>query len=262
MPFKVSLSLRGDFIPIVALAAAMNDLSDLLAQLDVSISGKERLEWGMKAMRTRNAVIEAIPRVPNEEDYNFNMAHKIIPALLIGTKAMGKKPVRPEFFSDGALDSLKDLATIANGDVRRVFITGSLNGKPARPIHIKPTVKTNVDELIGPRYSTIGSVEGNLDTVSLHRSPRIFVYHAITHKAVRCRFNMEMMEQVRAALGKRVIASGTVHYNRQGEPIRVDMERLRVLGQDRLPTTADMTGTIEWPEDVSTDEFIRSIRGG
>lgn len=268
MPIKVILGLRGEFIPVETLASAINDLCGLLAELDVSISGKERLYWGVKAMRSRNgtaprrAVIEAMPRLLHQDDHNYNMAHKIIPALLSGTKTIVKKPVRPEFFTDGALDSLKDLAAIADGDVREIFVNGSLNGKAQRPIQLKATVRTNIDELIGPRYRAIGSVEGSLETVSLHRGPRIFVYHHITHRAIKCTFDREMIEEVKTALGKRVVASGIVHYNRQGDPLRVEMEQLRVIGQGYLPTTAELTGSMEWPEDISTDDYIRSIRGG
>ena len=268
MPIKVILGLQGRFIPIETLAAAINDLCDLLAQLDVSISGKEHIYWGVKAMRSRNgsaprkAIIEAFPHSLHGEDHDLNVAHKIIPALLAGTKEIAKKPVRPEFFSDGALDSLKDLAAIASGDVEEVFVNGSLNGKAHRAIRLKPTIRTNVDELIGPRYRSIGSVEGSLDTVSLHRGPRIFVYHHITRRAVRCTFDREMIEEVKTALGQRVVASGIVHYNRQGDPLRVEMEHLRVIARGNLPTTAELTGSMEWPDGLSTDDYIRSIRGG
>lgn len=265
MPPRIVIELSGKFIPLPTFTAAVDDLCDILAQLDVSISGKEHLQWGI-SRNTRSkdkSTLEAVPRLFKGHDIADNQVHRIIPAFLNGIRLINKKPMRPEYFTDGALDSAKELATIQNGDVSRVRILGSINGRMSKPVPISHKMVTNVDELIGPFYSTIGSVEGTLDTVSLHRSPRIFVYHSITRKAVRCKFPMEMLEDVRRALGRRVIVSGIVQYNRQGEPIRVDMDSLRVMGAEDLPSTQDLSGSDEaFTGAMSTAEYIRSIRGG
>ncbi len=265
MPPRVSIELSGEFIPLPSFTAAVDDLCDILAQLDVCISGRERLEWGINRNSRSGGVsiIEAIPRIAKGQDSSDNMAYKIVPAFLNGIRLINKKAKRPEFFSDGALDSAKELAGLPNGDIHGIRIKGSINGRMSKPVPMSHNLVANVDVLIGPFYSAIGSVEGTLDTISLHRSPRIFVYHSLTRKAVRCKFPLDMLENVRSALGKRVIVSGIVQYNRQGDPVRVDMEEIRILGLNQLPSTQELSGSDEtFTGDMSTAEFLRSIRGG
>jgi hypothetical protein len=264
MPPRIVIELSGKFIPLPTFTDAVDDLCDILAQLDVSISGKEHLQWGInRNSRSKDkSILEAVPRIVKGYTIADNLSHKIVPAFLNGMRVINKKPIRPEFFSDAALDSAKELAAITNGDVNKVRILGSVNGRMSRPVPISPKMMSNVDELIGPLYWAIGSVEGTLDTVSLHRSPRIFVYHSITRKAVRCKFPREMLEDIRRALGRRVIVSGLVQYNRQGDPIRVEMDSLRVMGIDNLPSTEDLSGSDEaFTGDMSTADYLRSIRG-
>jgi hypothetical protein len=112
-------------------------------------------------------------------------------------------------------------------------------------------------------YRSIGSVEGRLEMVSIHHRPRFTVYHSRTNKAVRCDFAHEDLGTITAALGRRVVVSGVVHSNAKGEPLRVDVERIALVGrEEEPPSTASLAGSDpSFTGDVSTKEYIRSIRG-
>ena len=113
------------------------------------------------------------------------------------------------------------------------------------------------------RNKSIGSVEGRLELVSIHvRTRRFNIYHVITNKAIRCNLPVAMEEQAISSLGRRVIVSGIVSYNAVGEPVKVEVNRLRTLKKEKeLPSIADMLGMApDITDDLSTEEHIRQLR--
>lgn len=261
MPYKVVLNLKGDFIPIEVFAQAIEKLKEILAELDVSISGKERIKWGVNRLRKGSAILEATPRVMKDPEYDRSAI--IIPAFVNGIKVVSKSAVRPEWFTDEALDVTKDLAMLRDENVDKISITGSINGRTPRAIPLTTKIVSHIEKVIGPRFSTRSSVEGKLETISVHKTPRLTVYHSLTGKAVRCTFHREIIEEVKSALGKRVIASGIVYYDEKNNPTKVNLEHLRVLGDEVLPTTDELTGYFDYSDnDITIDEFLGSSRGG
>ena len=133
-------------------------------------------------------------------------------------------------------------------------------------IEISGRASANIDQLIRVQQHSIGSVEGRLETISIHgRRPRFIVYDALTRKAITCKFHTEpWLDKVKDALGHRVNASGEVHYNIKGEPLRVELQGLRILREKHeLPTTARLSGSApHLTGDETTDEYLRRVRGG
>lgn len=114
------------------------------------------------------------------------------------------------------------------------------------------------------KRKTIGSVEGTLEAISIHRSKKFIVYDALTKKAISCEFgdDEKALAKVKDVLGKRVMVSGTVHWNAKSEARRVDVADIRVLGAAALPRAYELSGTYpEITEGLSTEDYIRSIRG-
>ena len=262
MPSRIVIAFKSDFIPMQTLATAITGLEDMLYDIDREISGKFTVEWGVRELRTRENAIVAVPRLAGKRVQDNS--DLIIPAFLNGIKTIRKKAVRPNHFSDEALANIKDLSMAINGDIKKITVTASLNGRLSRPIPLTHDVATHVDEVIGPRYTAIGAVEGRLDMISLRRYLKFGIGHALTGKTVNCRFfSYAMLEQIKAALGKRVMASGIVHYNAQDEPVRVDVEWFKVLREPHeLPTIEELGGSDpDFTNGQSTEEYLRSIRG-
>jgi hypothetical protein len=262
MPSRIVIAFKSDFIPMQTLAAAITGLEDMLYDIDREISGKFTVEWGIKELKTRENAIVAVPRLIGKKTQDNS--DLIIPAFLNGIKTIRKKAVRPNHFSDEALANVKDLSMAINGDIKKITVTASLNGRLSRPIPLTHDVANHVDEVIGPRYRTIGAVEGRLDMISLRRYLKFGIAHTLTGKTVSCRFfSYTMLEQIKAALGRRVVASGIVHYNAQHEPVRVDVEWFKVLRErHELPGIEDIGGSDpEFTGDLSTEAYLRSIRG-
>lgn len=261
MPSRVVISFKSQFIPIHTFASAMTGLEDMLYDIDREISGKYTVEWGIRDLKTREKSIVAIPRLAGKKSHDNS--DLIIPAFLNGLKTIRAKAVRPNHFSDDALANAKELSMAVNGDVQRITVSGSLNGKLARPITLNHNVARHVDEVIGPRYTAIGSVEGTLEMISIRRFLKFGITHSVSGRMVNCRFTYSMLDQIKASLGKRIIASGIVHYNARHEPVRVDVEWIRTLkARHELPSIEDLGGSDpDFTGGLSTEEYLRSLRG-
>lgn len=57
-----------------------------------------------------------------------------------------------------------------------------------------------------------------------------------------CSFPDDLVEEVRAALGERVVAAGRVDRNALGQPVDVRLQSLYVLRDDGAPSVDDLVG--------------------
>jgi hypothetical protein len=134
---------------------------------------------------------------------------------------------------------------------------------PSEEVHVTARAAASLERLMPSRTHILGSVEGKLETISVHGKPRFIVYDSATHKGVACHFTeTEWLDQVKAALGRLVSISGVVHLNIKAEPMRVELSDLRLLreGGD-LPTIGDLGGSDpDFTGDMTTEEFVRAIR--
>ena len=106
----------------------------------------------------------------------------------------------------------------------------------------------------------VGSVEGRLETISVHKVNKFILYHALSNKAVTCVGNIDL-ETAKRALGHKVLVSGMLFINAKNEPLRVNVSAIRILGSKTLLKASELTGSepdITGP--LSTEEYVRSIR--
>lgn len=261
MPSRVVLSFQSDFIPMHTFASTVRGLEEMLYEIDREISGKFTVEWGIRELKSREKGIVAIPRIAGKKLHDNS--DLIIPAFLTGLRTIRSAATRPNHFSDDALMNAKEIATSVNGDIRQIKVTGSLNGKLSRPIMLTQQLAKNVDKVIGPRYQSIGSVEGILEMISIRRYNRFGITHEISGRMVNCRFSPDLLDQVTSLLGRRVIASGFVHYNSHHDPVRVDVEWIRPLRPSKeLPSIDEIGGSDpDFTDGLSTIEYLKALRG-
>ena len=146
--------------------------------------------------------------------------------------------------------------------------TGIVVSSPTTPTHIatlSPKAAVHIDELLPTKYSALGSVEGRMEMISLHATPKFVVYHAITQRAVACKFDREQLDKIKDILGVRVNVYGTVSYNAKGEPLRVeDIIDIRLLKEEHeLPTIRELHGIDpDFTGGLDSVEYLREMRLG
>jgi hypothetical protein len=260
MARKVVLSLTGDLISVQDFLTAAEDLHGLLQEVDRAISGKTTLDWVIVGMRGSSAILETAPRKITEDEPD--RGEEVIKAALDGIQKIEKSPIRPLHFTDGALERARALSRVVMaGNIDQIRIQGSTNGKRIPQVTVTQRIAANIDELIGPRYSAIGSVEGTLEVVSIHGGYSFNVYDLLTGLKVRCICEEQTLADLTSKLGKRVLVHGQIRSSAKGQPLSIKVERVRVL-RDRsdLPQVDDIQGLMNQSENEreKLGEYLRS----
>ncbi len=121
-----------------------------------------------------------------------------------------------------------------------------VNGS-AVPLDAQVVVSAN--NIRGPLYKEMRSVEGRIQTMTERDSFRIVVYDSLRDKAVHCTFESEQLqEEALGAFGKRVAVTGEVTYKQDGTPLRVRARSLRVFrALEDLPPIEQVRGLFTQP---------------
>lgn len=115
------------------------------------------------------------------------------------------------------------------------------------------------------REKAIGSVIGDLTSISFNRRKPYFGLRAVHGDIVQCTFDpTTLLKQVKAALCERVEVFGRLERNEKGELIRI----LEVWDLDVLPDSSDLPSVDDlygsdpdFTGEVSSVDWVRSIRG-
>jgi hypothetical protein len=234
----------------------------MLRDLDAGISGEAKgsLDWVVSGLGTGSLVVELESRTRVDDR---NVGPEVTTSFVNGLSQLEDEGRTPEYLSDAGMVRAQRLVKL----VGKGGISGLSVADPLREREIAITAKAaaHVDDLLLARRHAIGSVEGKLEMVSVHGRPRFIVYSSLTHKAVTCQFDRErLLGAVKDALGKRVNVAGKVYSNGRGEPLRVLVERIRVLKDaSELPTIAEIRGIDpDFTGGLSTEDYVRSLRSG
>ncbi|MGI8858342.1 MAG: hypothetical protein ACR2JW_21580 [Thermomicrobiales bacterium] len=253
---SIRLTLLGDteFVSLSAFLDAVGDIEDILRALGPAISSDEGqgLEWAVVSTYTGSLHIE-IACVDNPV-----IGAAVAQTFIEGMEIIGRSAERPPLFSDYVLEKAKHLSGVANrGDVARIMI-----GAGRDEVHISQHVAANVDTLIGVRYEEIGSVEGRIEAVNIHKGFHFGIYDFLTERRVDCSFPDTMLGEVVTTLGKRAIVYGLMRTDARGEPISIRVDRIqRLRSSDELPSVSDLRGIDpDFTGGVDAAEYIRTMR--
>lgn len=255
---RIGLSLGGDAIPLMTFLDAAYNLGALLSELDVTISGSRNLDWVIADLSLGSANLAVTP-VPVDEDA-LDQSPVIISATLKGLEIIEKAAEWPEYFTDEALLRAKKLVGLINGRVERIAVFGNAGEGGTKRIRVTQRVAANVDQLIGTSTVAKGSVEGTLETLTIHGGTAFNVYDMITLRKVRCVCDRKTLDELASALGKRVLVEGEVRYNVYGQPISIKVEQHRILRTaDQLPQAKDIRGLFS-KHKINTTELSEYLR--
>lgn len=173
---------------------------------------------------------------PAQESVSDDDVISLVRAFGNGLKEIERQPKCPRFFSNKAINSLKNISKKIDGDsVCQVSLFGqgwssSISGDLLR----------NIGEILEAKHEIYDSVEGNLLAINLYEK-RIFRLYE-THsgsKAIECSFPEEMLEEAINALQKRVYVYGLVQEREDGEKVGIKVKEIEILPHPwEVPTLA------------------------
>ncbi len=233
---KLTLDLEGSRIPADRFRRAVNAFLDLVEEVGREVSGR-RVDW-IVSVKGGSAHLSARPEVAVRVP-----AAQIIKAISSGMRLVERRAQRPRYFSDEALASARELASVADG---KGIISASITADRVAPIAMSKRTALHVETLLDAFIKDHGTIEGRLDSLSRRGGPHFFVFDALTDEAVRCYVPEAQMREAIAAFGRRVAVTGLIRYRKTtGQPTSVEVERIFVFPtEDKLPTADDVYGIL------------------
>ncbi len=236
----------------------------ILHSLDKRLSQKKggTLQWVIAGLGEGSGHIDLATRIrKGDVDY----APQVKRVFTGGIRCIQEQGITPAHFSGLEVMDLRIIVQAIGQD----GITGVNYLDPdSESVELTANTETKISQLLGHKYYAFGSIEGAVELVSLKRRGKRFdITDPRTQRSIQCSLPDELKESVWDAIHDhpRIVATGLIAYNGRNESIRLDVRQpLRFLGEaTELPTSQDLAGADrDFTGQMSTEEYVRSIRGG
>ncbi len=237
---SLTVDIDGSSLPFDKFREAQEKIAILLREVEQKLAEGKRssVSWVVSSI-TSGSVHLTLEGIPTDDAQLYNI-NEVITTVETGLAELEERPERPLFFSDRALESAKALAELVGKD-----IVGIQVGSNSHKVNLTKHLVANVDELIGARYKSFGSVEGVLKSITIHKRQAFRIYDLLTDRSVACYFPPEFLENIKNAFGKRVSVYGLIRSREDGEKVSIKVEEMEVFpSEEQLPTIEDVIGIL------------------
>jgi hypothetical protein len=250
----IQLTFERDEITLDDLASALGAFGGYLEQLDLAQSptGHRTHDFRIVSL-SYNSPMQALAVAEPREDMADN-GPAIAAMAIRGIRDIASGIGRPDRFPDEALEHLRRLAALAVNGTAAVTIT-------APTLHLVAPVTSalvgQVDRVLS-QGDSIGAIEGQLDTISVHGRPFFTLYDALTGRGVKCYFKEERRALVLRSLGKKMLAHGRLRRDPHGDPKELfDLDHLEPLGDP----SGNIRGLAGVFRGIDALQHLRDVRG-
>src|SRR5713101_942920 len=189
----LQLGLR-DRVTLAQLIDALKNLLGVLRDLDSAISKDARgtIIWEVAFLEKKSPPTIGLVGRPRQEVLE-DISGTVESEFINGVTLLYNSEERGTNYSDTALAKIQRLAKQSKklGDLR-VF---TKEGHDDQSAVIGESTFNHIEQLIGPKYVSIGSVLGSLDSITVHRANEFRVWDENTGKPVTCFFSKDMEDK-------------------------------------------------------------------
>ncbi len=184
----------------------------LLREFDAGISKHPTgtLAWYVNKLSSNGslAVNFASRRKKQEPKEDFpDISQAVTHNFVTGVEDLEERCITPPYLSEFGLQKAAELARL----IKQGGATGFRFAIDDHAVEVTPKTAENVSKLQQVNRMAVGSVEGMLEEINVHRKTRSkdqrlrsVVYHYATNRAITCLFDEGKLDEVKDALGHRV----------------------------------------------------------
>ena len=253
--FTLTFFVEGGRMPLTFFLRTTEDLQKLLRAIEqAQLGNADHAQWELDADRIQiGASVNGVSA--DDLESIINDAYQSLKATDAKDDAGIPRTVD---------DQTKRLTqTIVNRAKRTVPVTVDIPGK--EPVHIKPLVHVKSPSLRQRREVLIawGSVDGQLDVISVRTHAYFVIYEHASSNQVRCTFPDEWMETVKDLLGYRVFVEGNLRYRPDGSVSTLAQPTAIRQVPEPQRSLADLRGSLPGISgELSSADYIRQLRTG
>ncbi len=238
---SLTLDLKGSALPMAKFEKAVMAFFALIREVTSQVEEQgEKVKWTI-SVKSGSALVSAKPRYAPESRVAAMRVLKSIPS---GISQLEKgSDELPRDFTQKAAELVKVLATIkGDGDEG---VSGVRLRSEMGPVPITIKSAFSVDSIMGFQHQSFGSIEGRMQAISERNGFRFVIYDSVFDRKVDCFFDETLVGKAVASFRKRIRASGTVQYNRHGQPVSVNVTDIyEFRPNSELPSISEMKGIL------------------
>lgn len=260
---KTGLTLTfGDKKKNLSVEALRNALENALVMLQSLesdfVSADTLVRWEVVKVRMQSPLSITFSPSVNAKGGRVT-ERKMVKAAAYDLRAIERNGVAPKHFNEEGLLAVQKLVAVAKKEDTPIAF--AIDNEERLSLTEKSSKRVN--ELVDKArlYVDVSTIEGKLETISVHGGTSFIVWESFTNNKVECRVSKDQFEKWSQYLGKRVSLTGRVAY-RNHIPKSITVDEIRVLrGSSELPEPKDI-GPVDITGGMKSEDYIRSIRNG
>ncbi|MGD2179887.1 hypothetical protein [Lusitaniella coriacea] len=224
---QLAIKIDGVYFPMEKIIKALNSFRIVLVEIDkeTALSGQPSLAWSVTSA-DRGSIILTTEANIISDDIDQNRPSEVINTFKNGLQVIAQKKEIPYGFSIKALKSIKTLSGLIDPEDFAQITFKSDDWE----LYLEQSVFYHIDELTKSFYRYYDAIEGHLVSISLAKGVNIGIRDITNEKIVKCYFSdRKLLETMKDALGKRVIAFGLIAQAFDGSKINIHVEDLKIL---------------------------------
>jgi hypothetical protein len=264
MSQKITILVEGrdGGVPAERFAEAVTRWLSIVSKIESKNSedGKSGIHWHIIRATTNSPLTLTLEaQVPGKRR---DTSKAVVKSYMRGMRKLESGSGVPSDFGDDTLKEARALLGLLDRGVSRIEFAAPGEEK------ITPTLRSAamIDEFFGRRaayHLADTTVEGSLETVTIHGGEAFDIFDQLTGTRVRCVLPEGKLNEAVGALGKRVGVSGRAKFSDKGRPISIEVDSIRVL-RDKvdLPSASDFEGggRLDITGGMDSVEFVRRLR--
>ena len=251
MPGSINLQLDGhnEILSPSTFLNAMRYFWGMLRDLDAAMSHDARgsIRWEIQSLRKDSPAVITFRGRSLSESVALESPDGVLAlesACVVGLRQLSEADRLPNY-SDAAVSKALQLAKL-HSRRRRDALRGIRVFTDNDSVEVGPHTVEGIKSLTAIRYESTGSIVGNLDSITVHRGAEFRLWEETHGRPVTCRFESDLLDQVKDALGRRVLIYGEIRSNYLGQPTVIQAQGLENYPEDsELPTIEQMSGFVE-----------------
>lgn len=235
----LTLEIDGNSVTPDKFIRSVRSFFAIVREVSAHVSGRETgVEWRVQVSEGSN-LVSAIPS-PGQ---NPAIVAEITRALSDGIGSLESRAARPRFFSERAISSLRELASVVGSTEKddtsvRVWVR-------REPIKLTHKSVAHASELLNAAHEDHGSIEGRLRAVTDKGGIHFVVKEPVTGTEIRCFIPEHLTEVALANFRNRVEVYGLIKYRKDGRPVSMSVDDIVPFPpKEELPSYLDVRGIL------------------
>lgn len=246
---RIALKLNG-VVSLDDYAKVIDHFANLVGALSKEVAGKDAVEWQIAHLEAGSAFAE-IRGYANDTQ----QVERVVKAYAIVGEAIAQNTIIP--YSLVVAEQARLLTAVINGHVKSIeFIVADKITSIEQPL---------VAETTDNRVYTLGTVTGQVDTLSKRRGYTFTLYDLIFDRAVTCYLQPDQEDLMRNAWGKIATVAGEICRDAEtGRPLEVrnvSYVEIEVEPDESLPSYEAARGILAgFFDDLPSETLVRGLR--